>query len=68
MSYQDSALAGKFFAVKVIGRLPVAGIVKMTGFPGWTPKTFAPLILGFGDGSGVNMYDSLLPKFSLSIV
>jgi hypothetical protein len=46
---------GKFFAAKVMGRLPVAGIAKRTGCPGRTPNTFAPLILGFAEGSRVNL-------------
>src|SRR5262249_19678568 len=44
---------GRFSAVKPIGRSPVAAIVNKKGFPGRTPKTFAPLMRGFGDGFGV---------------
>ena len=45
--------AGRLAAANLIGRSPVAAMVKRTGCPGRTPKTLAPLMRGFGDGFGV---------------
>ena len=46
---------GNDWAEKVIGRSPVAAIAKRKGFPGRTPKTFALLMRGAGEGRGVRM-------------
>ena len=46
---------GNPFSEKVIGRSPVAAIMKRNGLSGLTPKTDVPLMRGLGDGRGVRM-------------
>src|SRR5581483_2601483 len=47
--------SGKLSAEKVIGRSPVAAMVKRNGWPGRTPKIFALLMRGFGEDFGVKI-------------
>ena len=47
--------AGSLSTVKVIGLVPVAGMVKRTGCSGRTPKTRGPLMCGVGPALGVRM-------------
>ena len=47
--------AGRLSTANSIGRWPVAGIVNRNGWPGRTPKTLAPLILGVAGGLGVRI-------------
>jgi hypothetical protein len=46
---------GKWSALNVIGRAPVAGMVNRKGVPGRTPKIRVPLIRGSGEGLGVKI-------------
>src|SRR5208282_6847591 len=46
---------GNADAANFIGRSPVAGTVNKNGDPGRTPKTWVPLICGFGEGVGVRI-------------
>src|SRR5262245_57961968 len=48
--------AGRSGALNVMGRLPVAGMVKRKGWPGRTPNTRAPLMRGVAGGGGVRMW------------
>lgn len=47
--------SGRSSAKKLMGRSPVAGMVKRKGLLGRTPKSLAPLILGLGEVGGVSM-------------
>src|SRR4051812_38772350 len=50
--------SGSASAANFIGRSPVAAIMYISGCPGRTPKTLAPLIRGSGGDFGVRMYGS----------
>src|SRR4051812_29943137 len=47
---------GRLSAEKLMGLVPVAGMVNNMGWPGRTPNTWGPLIFGCGLSLGVKIY------------